>query len=138
MNIKNLFINWKHRIVMLIHMTAQIKSWIGKRWNDFKFGYIQLRNYYIEFLGTRKSYSLWISTATTTILYHLFTIFQKWFICIKKYKIKLHIGSTSCPGVVYPIVSYLICGSSKRKKNAHRGARTHDHKVKSLALYRLS
>ena len=25
-----------------------------------------------------------------------------------------------------------------KAKNAHRGARTHDHKVKSLALYRLS
>ena len=25
-----------------------------------------------------------------------------------------------------------------RKESAHRGARTHDHKVKSLALYRLS
>jgi hypothetical protein len=28
--------------------------------------------------------------------------------------------------------------SLKTKKFAHRGARTHDHKVKSLALYRLS
>jgi hypothetical protein len=31
--------------------------------------------------------------------------------------------------------------SDKNKKNtdnAHRGARTHDHKVKSLALYQLS
>ena len=26
----------------------------------------------------------------------------------------------------------------KGKKVAHRGARTHDHKIKSLALYRLS
>ena len=26
----------------------------------------------------------------------------------------------------------------KKKSNAHRGARTHDHKVKSLALYQLS
>jgi len=26
----------------------------------------------------------------------------------------------------------------RKKLTAHRGARTHDHKVKSLALYRLS
>ena len=26
----------------------------------------------------------------------------------------------------------------KAKKSTHRGARTHDHKVKGLALYRLS
>ena len=27
---------------------------------------------------------------------------------------------------------------AKKHTNAHRGARTHDHKVKSLALYQLS
>jgi hypothetical protein len=28
--------------------------------------------------------------------------------------------------------------AGKNMQNAHRGARTHDHKVKSLALYQLS
>jgi hypothetical protein len=33
----------------------------------------------------------------------------------------------------------LVKGKEKGEKiNAHRGARTHDHKVKSLALYQLS
>ncbi|AES64078.1 hypothetical protein MTR_2g018100 [Medicago truncatula] len=30
------------------------------------------------------------------------------------------------------------CPNKTKKQIAHRGARTHDHKVKSLALYQLS
>ncbi|KAG2770010.1 hypothetical protein Pcac1_g19068 [Phytophthora cactorum] len=34
--------------------------------------------------------------------------------------------------------SWHACEAKKAKAVAHRGARTHDHKIKSLALYRLS
>ncbi|KAG2769852.1 hypothetical protein Pcac1_g19070 [Phytophthora cactorum] len=34
--------------------------------------------------------------------------------------------------------SWHACEAKRQKAVAHRGARTHDHKIKSLALYRLS
>ena len=36
------------------------------------------------------------------------------------------------------VVENIVMSKNKYKVIAHRGARTHDHKVKSLALYRLS
>ena len=33
---------------------------------------------------------------------------------------------------------FLKKATTKNKKRSHRGARTHDHKIKSLALYQLS
>ena len=38
----------------------------------------------------------------------------------------------------YQSLNKIKLKKKKKKSNAHRGARTHDHKVKSLALYQLS
>ena len=43
----------------------------------------------------------------------------------------------SNPAAVAFVITKLL-GSGKDRKNTHRGARTHDHQVKSLTLYRLS
>ena len=49
--------------------------------------------------------------------------------------------SKSCPVIWIPVGMCSASGVGKlemRKKGTHRGARTHDHKVKGLALCRLS
>ena len=38
----------------------------------------------------------------------------------------------------FPDENYGICNLLQNKKSSHRGTRTHDHKIKSLALYQLS
>ena len=49
----------------------------------------------------------------------------------EKNREKKRIHVPSIPGTSIP-------GTSSCKKDARRGSRTHDHKIKSLALYRLS
>ncbi|KAJ6946438.1 hypothetical protein NC651_001240 [Populus alba x Populus x berolinensis] len=42
------------------------------------------------------------------------------------------------PQLETPRSEWHTCPQQNKRNHAHRGARTHDHKVKSLALYQLS